>query len=153
MGYQHTIYLFSDSHFYAQQFVTLASYTCWAEAFPIKEITAEAVAETFLNNWIYRFVCPKTIITDQGRQFESTLFHSLSTLLGIILNILDWRFRSTPHHPQTNSMIERWHRSLKTAIKYHDSQNSTEVLPTMLMGLRSAKTDTSALQKWVMVLL
>ncbi|KAK9876450.1 hypothetical protein WA026_012762 [Henosepilachna vigintioctopunctata] len=106
-------------------------YTCWAEAFPIKDITAEVVAETFFNNWISRFGCPKTIITDQGRQFESSLFHSLSTLLGIK------RFRSTPYHPQTNGKIERWHRSLKTAIKCHDSQNWTEVLPTVLMGLRS----------------
>ncbi|XP_011884065.1 PREDICTED: uncharacterized protein LOC105571204 [Vollenhovia emeryi] len=42
-------------------------------------------------------------------------------------------------------MIERWHRSLKTAIKCHETQNWVGALPVVLLGLRSSyKEDIKA---------
>ncbi|KAK5649510.1 hypothetical protein RI129_000539 [Pyrocoelia pectoralis] len=38
-------------------------------------------------------------------------------------------------------MIERWHRSLKTAIKCHETSSWTNVLPTVLLGLRTCYKD------------
>ena len=35
-------------------------------------------------------------------------------------------------------MIERWHRSLKASIMCHNNKNWFEVLPTVLLGLRSS---------------
>lgn len=107
-------------------------FTRWPEVIPIEDIAAETVASAFLTGWISRFGVPMEIITDQGRQFESLLFNEMAKLLGIK------RRRSTPYHPQANGMIERFHRTLKTAIKCHESEKWTEKLPLVLLGLRSS---------------
>ncbi|KAL1448544.1 hypothetical protein WDU94_003598 [Cyamophila willieti] len=46
------------------------------------------------------------------------------------------RIRSSPYHPQANGMIERWHRTLKSALSCHNS-TWPEALPMVLLGLRS----------------
>lgn len=119
--------------------------TRWPEAIPLIEITAEEVAKTVYDGWISRFGCPATITTDQGRQFESRVFASLTRLLGIE------RTRTTPYHPIANGIIERWHRSLKAALKarLQTTTSWTEQIPTVLLGLRAAlrsDTDVSAAQ-------
>ncbi|XP_071041632.1 uncharacterized protein [Parasteatoda tepidariorum] len=55
---------------------------------------------------------------------------------------LDLEFRSrfllTNRHPSFNGIVERFHRSLKQSIRCHAAIQWTEVLPTVLLGLRSA---------------
>jgi hypothetical protein len=72
------------------------------------------------------------ITTDQGRQFESQLFHSLARLCGIQLS------RTTAHHLACNGLLERFHRTLKAAIMCHADQNWTEAFPLVLLGIRTA---------------
>lgn len=106
-------------------------YTRWPEAVPIADITAETVAQAFYSGWISRFGCPSLITTDQGRQFESRLFLSLSQLLGVK------RIRSSPYHPQSNGLIEEFHRPLKAALKAHGNVHWSDTLPTVLLGFRT----------------
>ncbi|KAL1446799.1 hypothetical protein WDU94_010884 [Cyamophila willieti] len=105
-------------------------FTRWPEAFPIADITAETICKTLVNGWVSRFGVPLIIVTDQGRQFESNLFSELTKTLGV------QRIRSSPYHPQANGMIERWHRTLKSALSCHNS-TWPEALPMVLLGLRS----------------
>ncbi|GFY16286.1 pol polyprotein [Trichonephila clavipes] len=71
-------------------------FTRWAEVTPIPDIKATTVAGAFYSTWIARFGVPTTITTDQGRQFESSLFLALARLLGV------QRIRNNAYHTQSN---------------------------------------------------
>lgn len=107
-------------------------FTRWPEAVPVSDISAETVAKAVYANWICRFGAPSIITTDQGRQFESELFNNLVKFVGAK------RIRTTAYHPQANGKIERWHRCLKNAIRCHLTEKWVDVLPHVMLGLRSS---------------
>lgn len=49
-----------------------------AEAYPIKDITANTAANTFFNQYVSRFGVPLRVTTDQGSLFTSTLISELA---------------------------------------------------------------------------
>ena len=103
------------------------------EAIPIVDIRAETVADAFFSRWIARYGTPATITTDRGAQFESKLWDNSCNQLWLIWN------RTTSYHPQSNGMVERFHRQLKAAIMAHESPNPwTITLPAVLLGVCSA---------------
>ncbi|GBN45240.1 hypothetical protein AVEN_250992-1 [Araneus ventricosus] len=55
------------------------------------------------------------------------------------------RIHSASYHPQSNGMIERLHRHLKSSLMAHENLKWTETLPVVLLGLRTAiKRDLNA---------
>ncbi|GFS65860.1 transposon Tf2-9 polyprotein [Trichonephila clavipes] len=81
---------------------------------------------------------PYNVITDQGTQFRSELFKNIGVIC--IFKVCT----TTSYHPQCNGKIERTHRTLKTAIRVHNSVQWTQTLPTVFLGLRSAlRSDTN----------
>lgn len=114
-------------------------FTRWPEALPMCDQTAESVARALISGWIARFGSPVFITTDQGRQFESVLFTELRQFLGV------HRIRTSPYHPSSNGMVERFHRQLKAAIRCRSSDDWTDELPLVLLGIRAAfKEDTQS---------
>lgn len=109
--------------------------TRWMEAIPLIDITAASVAIAFLNGWVSRFGVPLICATDRGSQFESELFGELSKLVGF------HRLRTAAYHPQSNGIVERLHRTLKTALI---ARNETwiKALPIVLLGLRANTSST-----------
>lgn len=105
--------------------------TRWPEAISIPDITADTVAGSIFANWMARFEIPAYITTNQGRQFEVELFRRLTQLTG------SKHYRTTAYHPAANDMIERFHRQFKTSIKCHQTERWVEILPVVLMGIRS----------------
>ena len=113
--------------------------THWIEAVPLRDQTAETTARALYDTWISRYGCPLRITTDQGRNFESSLFRSLTNTLGIK------KIRTTSFHPIANGMLERAHRTMKAALKARENTtNWVSELPSVLLGMRSAvRQDTN----------
>lgn len=109
--------------------------TRWIEACPLVEITAASVAEAFIRIWISRYGVPLFVVTDRGSQFESELFLELSKLVGF------HRLRTTAYHAQTNGILERTHRVIKTAIMAR-KQEWLYALPIVLLGMRSVPNES-----------
>lgn len=82
-------------------------FTKLTEAYPVGNITAETVADVMFRAWIKRYGCPVEVHSDQGRQYESTLFLELCRMLQIN------KTRTTPLHPRSDGMIERMNRTIQ----------------------------------------
>ena len=109
--------------------------TKWLEAMPIEDITAATVATAFVTTWVSHFGVLLHVITDRGTQFESELFKEIAALVGF------HRLRTTSFHAQANGMIERQHRTLKSAIMARN-ENWLKALPIVLLGMRIVPTET-----------
>jgi hypothetical protein len=88
----------------------------------IADITAETVAQAFVSTWVAQFGTPVTVTTDQGRQFESNLWKSLTQLLGTK------HLRTTAYHPCAYGLVECLHKQLKAPLKGHPQQLNWTVL-------------------------
>ena len=87
--------LFNSDHF-----------TNWYEAIPLQDQQALTTANAFLEHWIWRFICPYSIRTEQRPDFESKLSQQLMRLLQID------KTRTNFFHPQSNLVEEGLNRTL-----------------------------------------
>ena len=76
------------------------------EAYAIPEFSAKTVAEKLVYEFFSRFGTPFDLHSDQGQNYEASLFKEGCRLLEIN------KTRSSPYHPQSNGMIERFNRTL-----------------------------------------
>ena len=85
--------------------VVMDYFSKYVHVYPMANQTAESVAERLMD-----LVCeqgvPERLHSDQGRQFESEVFQELCKRLGIT------KTRTTPYHPQSDGMVERFNRTL-----------------------------------------
>ena len=98
----------------------------WPEVIPLMDIQAQSIVDAFLCGWVSRFGICSTVTTDRRAQFESSLFQSLLSQLGIT------RIRTTSYHSSSNGMVERLHPTLKTSLKCLNSADWMGVLPLAL---------------------
>ena len=108
----------------------------WPEAIPLSDITSATCAQALVSHWIARFGVPIDLSSDRGAQFTSQLWTSIAQLLGIELH------HTTAYHPQSNGLVERFHRHLKAALRARlTGPNWTAELPWVLLGIRTAPKD------------
>ena len=66
-------------------FTCVDRYTRWPVATPIRDISAEMVAKSFIESWVSNFGSPTTITTDRGCQFTSALFPGNSKIYWVVI--------------------------------------------------------------------
>ena len=107
--------------------------TRWPEAVPLSSTTTAEVARAFIGTWVVRFGTPSDLSSDRGSQFTSELWNAIAEGLGVKLH------RTTAFHPQANGLCERFHRSMKAALRASlKDGNWIDKLPWVLLGLRTA---------------
>ena len=128
------------SHGFTHLITIVNRTTRWPEAIPLKETTAVDCARAFASSWISRFGIPTDMTSDRGSQFTSNLWTEVAQRLALRLH------RTTAYHPQSNGLVERFHRSLKSALRARlTNDNWLDELPWMMLGLRTApKEDLDA---------
>jgi len=112
----------------------------WPEAIPLQSTTAEECAKVLLRSWIPTFGVPSVITSDRGAQFTSSIWTNLCKFLGIIHS------PTTSFHPQSNGLVERFHRRLKVSLRARLSgADWFDHLPLVLLSLRSVPREDSAI--------
>ncbi|GFO34730.1 reverse transcriptase [Plakobranchus ocellatus] len=84
--------------------------TRWAEGVPLRHISAKDVAQSLFDLFC-RLGFPCEIQSDRGQQFMSQVLREFNSLTNIK------HFLSSPYHPQTNGVVERFHSTLKGMLR------------------------------------
>ena len=110
--------------------------TRWCEIVPLSDTSTVNCANALFSGWISRFGVPSSITSDRGSQFSGSIWSSMCQVLGINHSM------TTAFHPQANGMVERFHRSLKNALRARcNGSNWSGHLPWVLLGLRTVPKD------------
>ncbi|GBL76526.1 Transposon Ty3-G Gag-Pol polyprotein [Araneus ventricosus] len=104
----------------------------WPEAIPIPDMRASTICRAIFDTWISRFGCPSVVTSDQGSQLSSSMFVEFTRMLGT------QKIKTTPYHPISNGIVERFDQHLKSAIKAHENEKWSELIPIILLGIRTA---------------
>ena len=111
-------------------------FTKWTEAFPMPNMETKIVAKLIVEEVVARFGTPRIIHSDQGRQYESELFAEMCRFLNI------QKTRTTPYHPQSDGMVERFNRTLTSMLSAYVQENQSDWdthIPYVMMAYRSAE--------------
>ncbi|UYV78634.1 K02A2.6-like, partial [Cordylochernes scorpioides] len=120
--------------------VIMDYFTKWPVAVPIPDQEASTVSEALLQDWVCIFGVPRILHSDQGRNFELNIFQELCRRLGIE------KTRTTPLHPQSDGMVERFNRTLTQHLTMFVNKNQRDWdqhLPMLLMAYRSAEHEST----------
>ena len=120
--------------------VAIDYFTKWVKAEALATITEARIRSFVWKNIICRFGIPLTIISDNGRQFDSQGFREFCSDLGIKNQF------SSPGHPQANGQTEVTNRTLLKIIKTKLDEAKgawPEELPSVMWAYRTtARTPT-----------
>ena len=122
--------------------------TKWPEAKPVPSATAEQVATFLYKDIISRHGCPNRILSNQGTHFKNRMIAHLLQKFKIK------QIFSTPYHPQTNGLVERFNRTLCEALAKLSNDHKDDwdqyIAPT-LFAYRTSKHSTTKISPFYLV--
>ncbi len=128
--------------------LTICDYaTRYPEAIPLSSTKAPRIARELMLLFT-RVGVPEEVLTDQGPNFMSALLEEVYRVLQIR------RIRTTPYHPQTDGLVERFNGTLKSMLKKITNQNATdwdEYLPYLLFAYREAPQESTRFSPFEML--
>ena len=94
-------------------------FTRHVTAIALPNCTAETTAQALFNDYFCKYGIPAVILSDQGSHFQNQLMENIQHLVGYN------HIYSTPYHPQTNAIVERFNSTFVPQIsKLQDEQSN-----------------------------
>jgi transposase InsO family protein len=93
--------------------VVVEYFTKWIEARPVATITSATIRKFFWQKIICRFIVPKELTVDNGKQFDCQDFREYCRTIGTKLRTI----AAQVYHPQSNGTVERAIGQIFSAIK------------------------------------
>src|SRR5947207_13416979 len=121
--------------------------TKWPEARAVSEATTDATAQFLYEQIICQHGCPQIILSDRGTHFNNNTIKALTEKFKIN------HLLSTPYHPQTNGLVERFNRTLCESLARQSLKNNDwdkYITPT-LFAYRTTKHATTQIEPFFMV--
>ncbi|XP_070198809.1 golgin subfamily A member 6-like protein 22 [Littorina saxatilis] len=112
--------------------------TRYVEATPLKDIRTETVSEALWVMWT-KVGIPREVLTDRGSQFTSEVMEEVNKLLNIK------GIHTTPWHPQTNGLTEKFNSTLKHMMKklcQEQPKDWDKFLPALLFANREVPQES-----------
>ena len=112
----------------------------WTEAYPLKNHTAQTVADVLVEQFVARFGVMRSLHSDQGREFESDLIAELCKLLRI------HKTRTVPYNPKSDGLVERANRTvvqMLTTLVGEARNDWDDHLPYVMMAYRASVHETT----------
>jgi Integrase zinc binding domain/Integrase core domain len=121
--------------------------TKWPEARAVSEATAESAANFIYEQIICQHGCLQILLSDRGTHFNNNMIQKLTEKFKIN------HLLSTPYHPQTNGLVERFNRTLCESLARLSLKNNDwdlYIAPT-LFAYRTTKHSTTKIEPFFMV--
>lgn len=121
--------------------------TKWPEARAVSEATAESASQFIYEQIICQHGCPQIILSDRGTHFNNNMVKRLTEKFKIN------HLLSTPYHPQTNGLVERFNRTLCESLAKLSLKNNDwdlYIAPT-LFAYRTTKHSTTKIEPFFLV--
>lgn len=121
--------------------------TRYPEAIPLKNQEAATVAEALFQIYT-RMGFPREAVTDLGTQFTSDLYRELCRFMGI------QAVTTTPYHPQSNGLVERFNGTLKQMLKrlcQDQPKDWDRFIPAVLFAYRDVPQESTRFSPFEML--
>ena len=109
--------------------------TRWPEAFPTTNQKAKTIATLLVTEIIPRYGVPRTLLSDQGSNFLSTLCKKVYKLMNI------HKLQTSAYFPSANGLVERFNHTIIDMLSMYtkEKQNDWDLfIPWVLFAYRTA---------------
>jgi hypothetical protein len=90
--------------------IAMNYFTKWPEAYSIPSKETSTLVQALITNFC-RFGIPQEFHSDHGRNFESRFLQEVLLRLGVS------KMRTTPLHPQSDGMVERYIKTVEEHLR------------------------------------
>lgn len=98
-------------------------YSKLTSALPIHGTTTPLLSSCFLNNWVFPYGIPQSVLTDNGPKFIAQLFRFVCPVFGLKLIAI------TAYHHQSNGQTEQYKKFIVALLRHcvSDHQNDSGI--------------------------